>query len=137
MKQYITNSDKETRLLAGEIAQGFKKGVIALYGELGAGKTTFVQGFAKSLGIKDKILSPTFVLIRQHSLANNQTFYHIDLYRLEKTKDLKSIGMDEILSNLENITLIEWADRLSHLPKQTVKIEIEKLSAEKRLIKVS
>lgn len=135
MKQYITNSEKETKLLAAKLTRDFNKGIIALYGDLGAGKTTFVQGAAYGLGIKDKILSPTFVLVRIHKLANQKTFYHIDLYRLENIEDIKSIGIDEILSS-DNIVLIEWAEKLKSLPKNAVKVKIEKGKGDERLIKV-
>lgn len=152
--KYITKSEKETQNLATLIANDFKKGgVIALMGELGAGKTTFVQGFAKGLRIKDKIISPTFVLIRIHRLpARNATLrshsvaggpksmqklFHIDLYRLEGTVDLKQIGIEEIISEPKNIVLIEWADKiLDQLPKNTIKITFKKVSESAREIEV-
>ena len=130
-----TSSTKETQTLASQIAKQIKNGgVVALYGKLGAGKTIFAQGFAKDLGISEKIISPTFVLIRQHPIPNTkQIFYHIDLYRLE---DTKGIGIEEIINNKENIVLIEWADRLENLPKNAIKITIEKLSADQRQITI-
>src|SRR3989338_1835026 len=113
MGQFISSSEKETKQIAGRFARQITRGVIALSGELGAGKTTFVQGFAKGLGIKEKIISPTFVLIRQHLIPNNtKTLYHIDLYRLENKADLKQIGLEEILLDPDNIVLIEWAEKL-------------------------
>ena len=87
--------------------------VIALEGELGAGKTTFVQGFAKGLKIQDKIISPTFVLIRQHQIPKTErTLYHIDLYRLENTKNIEELGIKELLKTSQDIVLIEWADKI-------------------------
>src|SRR3989344_9469073 len=122
--QYITNSEKETKELAKKIAQNRKNNIIALTGPLGAGKTIFVQGFAQGLGIKDKIISPTFVLVRQHGNlpAGRQVFYHVDLYRVD---DFKDLGLEEILSNKNNIVLIEWAEKLKTLPKGTIKISIQ------------
>ena len=139
MAQYITHSENETKALAAKFAKmvrqtHHKVKVIALTGELGAGKTTFVQGFAKGLGIKDKIISPTFVLIRQHKMENNQVLYHIDLYRLEGKIDIKQLGIAELL-NSDNLVLIEWAEKIKKdLPKKTIKINLEKLNENDRLI---
>ena len=132
MEQYLTNSEEATKNLAKKLAKKLK-GVIALIGELGSGKTTFVQGFAKGLGIKEKIISPTFVLIRQHKIPDtSKTLYHIDLYRLENFMEL---GLPEILSNSDNIVLIEWAEKAKNLlPKNTTFINFRTLSANKREI---
>lgn len=137
--KYITNSPEETQNLAKLIATDFKKGgVVALIGELGAGKTTFTQGFAKSLGITDKVISPTFVLMRIHPLNNKQKLFHLDLYRLEGKIDLKEIGLEEIISNPENIVLIEWAEKIiDQLPENVTKVEIKKLPSEMREVSVS
>ncbi len=143
MKQYKTYSPEETKKVASDLAKKITSGTIALSGELGAGKTTFVQGFAKGLGIKDKIISPTFVLIRQHKFneknlparlakastkrAGRQVLYHIDLYRLEGNIDIKELGIEELILNTNNIILIEWAEKIEkYLPKNLVKINIEK-----------
>lgn len=130
MKTFITQSDKETQKLAYKLAQKYRNGVIALVGELGAGKTTFAQGFAKGLGIKDKIISPTFVLIRQHI-----NLYHVDLYRIDSFKEL---GLEELFSDKNAVVLIEWAEKAKDLfPKNTTWITFEMLSANKRKITVS
>lgn len=132
MKKFITSSNKETKQLAATLAvrQTHRKPLIlALIGELGAGKTTFVQGFAKGLGVKDKIISPTFIIIRQYPT----NFYHIDLYRVNSFQEL---GLKEILENPDNIILIEWAEKIKDLPKNTIKITIEKLDGDKRLITI-
>lgn len=138
MKQYKTSSEKETKSLAAKIAKNLKSTVISLTGQLGAGKTTFVQGFAKGLNIKDKIISPTFVLIRQHSIPHtNGHLYHIDLYRLEDTSQITHLGLEEIIKNPENITIVEWAEKAEKLlPKNTVKINIEKIGQDQRRITV-
>lgn len=139
MQKYLSNSAKNTQQIAEEIAKHHNQNrIFALNGELGAGKTTFVQGFAKGLGIKDKIISPTFVLIRHHIIPNTTSmFYHIDLYRLDSIKDLQQIGLEELLSNSDNIVLIEWADKIINiLPKNILKISIDKLEDNKRLINV-
>lgn len=135
MKIYETHSEIETKKLAQKIARKFKKGVIALSGDLGAGKTTFVQGFAKGLGIKEKIISPTFVVIRQHKIPkSNRILYHVDLYRLENQEDLRDLGLQEIISNPKNIVIIEWAEKLVNLPKNTTKIRFYNLSGFQRKI---
>ncbi len=136
MKIYETHSENETKKLAQNFAGKYKKGVIALTGDLGAGKTTFVQGFAKGLGIKEKIISPTFVLIRQHKIPKSKyTLYHVDLYRLKNIDDLKMLGLEEILSNPNNVVLIEWAEKAAKLlPKNTVWIKFEVIDGNKREI---
>lgn len=138
MAQYLTNSEQETKKLAQKFAKIFQTGVIALIGELGAGKTTFVQGFAQGLGIKEKIISPTFVLIRQHKVPQTEKIlYHIDLYRIEGDKNIKQLGLEEILLNPRNIVLIEWAEKIANLlPKNTTLIKIKK-TKDARLITVS
>lgn len=107
--------------------------IVALIGDLGAGKTTFTQGFAKSLGVKGRIVSPTFLILRAYSLPPSQykihnsrfeKFYHADCYRIHKSKDLKILGFKEIFKNPENIVLVEWADRIKKiLPKDTIWLE--------------
>ncbi|MDP3758593.1 MAG: tRNA (adenosine(37)-N6)-threonylcarbamoyltransferase complex ATPase subunit type 1 TsaE [Candidatus Daviesbacteria bacterium] len=139
MKNYISHSENETKKIAEEFAKKTKGHIFALTGELGAGKTIFVQGFAKGLGVKDKIISPTFVLIRQHQIPkSSKTLYHIDLYRLENTESLKHLGLEEILSDPNNTILIEWAEKIEKfLPKNTIKIKITKEELYSRLISTS
>lgn len=128
MKKFVTKTAEETKLLASKLARKHRGNIIALMGELGSGKTTFVRGFAKGLGVKEKIISPSFVLIKQYS-----TLYHVDLYRVENFQEL---GLEEILANPNNIVLIEWAEKLKNLPKSTIRITIKKLEDDKRLITI-
>lgn len=136
MQRYKSNSEQETKRIATKLAKEARGNIYALTGELGAGKTIFVQGFAKGLGIKEKIISPTFVLIRQHKIPKTKRFlYHVDLYRIEKIKDL---GLKDLWSNKNNIVLIEWAEKAeSILPKDAIKINITKESGHSRLISTS
>lgn len=136
MQKYISHSADETKAIAAELAKVSQSNIFALTGELGAGKTTFVQGFAKGLGIKEKIISPTFILIKQHQIPNaKNVFYHIDLYRLA---NFSQLGFDEILSNPNNIILIEWGEKIKEiLPKNTIKINITKEEPYCRLISIS
>ena len=135
---YITKSADETKKIAKELAQKIDHGVIALVGELGAGKTTFTQGFAKGLGIKDKIISPTFVLIRQHQIPKlKKTLYHLDLYRLENLKDIKELAIDELAQD-GNIVLVEWAQKAKDLlPPETIWINFKSLDEHSREITVT
>lgn len=158
MRLVITKNQKETKELAGELAsrltglkprsawQKKKALILALSGELGAGKTTFIQGFSKALGIREKVLSPTFVLIHKHKLTNNKkritnnefkNLYHIDAYRLNSGKDLIKLGIKEIFSNPENIVLIEWADRVKKgIPKNATWIHFDHLGKNRRKIRI-
>lgn len=107
-------------------------------GDLGAGKTTFTQGFAQGLGITDKIISPTYVLIRQHQLPDSdRTLYHIDLYRLEKV-DPNELGLTDLFQQPNDIILIEWAEKLDDkLPKGTTIIKFKHTSDNAREISLN
>ncbi len=114
---------------------------MALSGNLGSGKTTFVQGLARGLGIKQRIISPTFILMRQYEGVGGHggKFYHIDLYRLEDNieQELRNLGIEEILGKAENIVAIEWAEKVKEiLPDNTIWISFENLGDERRKITI-
>jgi len=114
--------------------------VIALQGDLGGGKTTFLQGFARGLGVKKKILSPTFVIIKRFEIRNSRfkNFYHIDCYRLEKPEELLELGFKNIISDPKNIVVVEWADKIKKvLPREIVLIKFELLKPNQRKILVT
>lgn len=117
--------------LAGQIsAEPVRKHakVIALVGNLGAGKTTFAQGFLKALGVRRRIISPTFLIIRPYDIkaGGYSRAFHLDCYRLHKTEELLSLGLREILKNPTNIVLIEWPELVKkELPKDARWIQIE------------
>lgn len=115
----ITKSAIETQKFGEKFAEKIKNGgVICLYGDLGAGKTTLVQGIAKGLGIKRRITSPTFIIARKYD-----NFWHIDLYRLDNAEGL---GLQEILSDKKNIIIIEWPEIIKDiLPKHYYEIKIK------------
>jgi len=112
--------------------------IFALSGNLGAGKTTFVQGIAKALKIKNKILSPTFVIIKEFKIPKKtpfEKFYHIDCYRLENSKELLSLGFKEMISNPKNLIFIEWPEKIKKiLPKKTIWLKFKVIDENKRLI---
>ena len=97
--------------------------VIALHGDLGAGKTCFVQGLAAGLGVKGPVHSPTFTLINEY--RGDVPLYHLDLYRLHSEDEAWDIGIDQYLSG-DGITAIEWAERIAHLlPANTYHIGLD------------
>lgn len=141
-KTIITNSAKETFELAENFAKKLKSSqVIGLIGDLGAGKTVFSQGFARGLGVKNNITSPTFVLMKVYDIENKKRrikiFCHVDAYRLDEERDLKAIGIEEYFDQKNTIILIEWADRVRGiLPKGTIFIKIKIEKNNKRIIKI-
>lgn len=133
------NSLRETAKIAKTIADfilGLGPGpeqatVIALVGDLGAGKTTFTKNFLKELGVKEKVISPTFIIMKSFNLNKRtkrnsfKNIYHIDAYRVE-SKDLTSLGIKAILKDPKNLVVIEWANRVKKLiPKEVIWIELE------------
>jgi tRNA threonylcarbamoyladenosine biosynthesis protein TsaE len=129
-----TNSSRETIQLAERLVKSIDSPLcIALFGELGAGKTVFVKGLAKGLGIEDVIKSPTFVLMRSYSGRMN--LHHIDLYRIKKDEEI--LPFEETLMN-DGITAIEWADRAENfLPDNRVEVYFRILSKNKREIVIN
>ena len=117
------SSKEETQALAGKLAQKISIGsVVALIGNLGTGKTTFTQGFAKGLGITDTVGSPTFKLISEYD-GEPLNLYHIDCYRLKNEIDFLNIGGEVLLTQDDGITLIEWADIIKKiLPSNVITI---------------
>ena len=124
----ITKSAKETARVGEEMAHYLadREGghILCLYGQLGSGKTTFTQGFARGLGIPARLLSPTFIIVRRYIIPKNEIFlYHVDLYRLHTTSEMEGIGLPEIFSDSASYTVIEWAERLGELlPRKRIDI---------------
>jgi len=137
--EYICNNSSQTRMVGKRLARKFlkisKRGalVVTLDGDLGNGKTTFLQGLAKGLGIKEKVLSPTFVILRkfkilplEHSKSQFNSFYHLDCYRIKEPKEILDMGFAEIISNSSNIVAIEWAENIKEaLPEDRISLKIE------------
>jgi tRNA threonylcarbamoyladenosine biosynthesis protein TsaE len=118
-----TNSAEETMALGERLGNRLKAGdVIALFGDLGAGKTTLAKGIALGLGVADDIHSPTFTLIHEH--IGPTPLYHVDLYRLESETEVDALGIEEYVYG-DGVTIIEWADRMkSLLPTDRLDIEL-------------
>lgn len=136
--KYVSNSTKETAKIAKEFAKKIfniknSKGavVVGLGGELGAGKTTFTKSFAKALGIKETVKSPTFNILKKYEIKNKKSkadikplsllnvpkedlkfLYHIDAYRINNAKEILEIGWKEIIKDSNNIILVEWAENI-------------------------
>lgn len=126
-------SDAETQEIGRNFSKELKSGdIVLLYGDLGYGKTTFVKGIAKGLGISSRIISPTFTIIRIHS-----NMHHIDLYRIENENQLTEIGMKEILSDESSIKLIEWPEKLKELPQHYIEVKITLNKDDTRTIKIN
>lgn len=139
MKEYITNKTEETELVAQDLVDGLIGGeVLALSGNLGAGKTVFAKALAKKLGVKENVTSPTFVLMKVYELDNENidTLVHVDCYRLEQGENMTDIGLGDYLQDKKTVTIIEWADKILSLPKNTTKINIESLGEDKRKITI-
>lgn len=121
-KEYHFTSLKQTERFAHVIARRLRGGdVIALQGELGAGKTTFVQMLARALGVKGRVTSPTFVLMNLYALSREAqkkgitALCHIDAYRMRSSREFEAIGVQDYLGARGTVTLVEWADRVKKL----------------------
>ena len=130
----ITKKPEETARVGEELAQyiGDRGGsrILCLYGQLGSGKTTFTQGFARGLGITGRLLSPTFIIVRRYQIPKEQNYlYHVDLYRLHIASELEGIGLPEIFTDLASYTVIEWSERLGGLLPQK-RIDVHFMTAQ-------
>lgn len=129
--EFLLKSEADTCKIADEIAEQVKLGdVIALYGELGAGKTFFAQAFCRKLGITEYVSSPSFVIINEYE--GNLPVAHIDLYRLAGSDELLELGLQDIFE--QRITLIEWPQiACDILPENTIHLFFELLDSHRRL----
>lgn len=133
----IESSSAETTQAAGvRLAAELGPGdVVALTGELGAGKTCFTQGLARGLGVSGRAVSPTFVLINEY--RGRLPVHHVDAYRTSSLTELLDLGLEELFGG-DGVTIVEWADKLAPLlPPRTVHVHIEGVGDEPRVISVS
>lgn len=128
----------ETKKIGQRIGRILKGGeTICLYGPLGSGKTTFAQGIAERFKI-NRLPSPTFIIVRRYPARGRaiKNFYHVDLYRIEKEEELKSLGLKDFFSP-ENVVVIEWAEKGQNLlPEERIDICFEYISEKERKITI-
>ena len=142
----ITKSDSQTRAFGREVAGRILKDrkqrafVLCLEGDLGGGKTTFTQGLAKGLGIRGKILSPTFVIMKSFAIPERvskkfRKLFHLDCYRIRKEKEILELGFKKIASDQGNIIVIEWSERIKKiLPRERMILKFNFIDKNKREI---
>lgn len=142
MKQFETQSFEETQKLGFDFAKDFVGGeVIALHGDLGSGKTTFMQGLAKGLEIERNIISPTFIIMRSYEIKSKKHpqikfLYHLDLYRIETEAEAIDLGLQDLIADPQNVVAIEWPDKVENLlPEKRWDIYFEYLKDDKRRIR--
>ncbi|MDO8264746.1 MAG: tRNA (adenosine(37)-N6)-threonylcarbamoyltransferase complex ATPase subunit type 1 TsaE [Candidatus Parcubacteria bacterium] len=145
-EEYFTIGVAQTKKLGVSLAKRILKRpiqkravVLGLKGELGEGKTAFLQGFAKGLGIKERVLSPTFVIMKKFKIKKKKfrNFFHIDCYRIRE-KDIMELGFKEIASEPKNIIAIEWAGRIKRIiPKDAIWLKFKSVAKNKRKIQIN
>ena len=146
--KYTSNSLEEFQKIANEFAENIsskkdKATIVGLYGELGAGKTTFTQTVAKNFGVEEIVTSPTFVIEKIYPVRNDGRkrpisngagefthLIHIDAYRLEKSSELLHLGWQEIISDPHNLILIEWPEKVADIMPKHIKIGLKTLENE-------
>ncbi len=140
----IVTSTKQTEELANELAKELRpKDVVALYGDLGSGKTTFTSYLVKALGFHDRVQSPTFVILRiyfdcvlnggsQHAIKEIK---HFDLYRLLDISELDALDFEAVINEPAGISIIEWPEIAEkYLPENVIKISFEYIDEDKRKV---
>lgn len=137
-QEYISRSPEETFSLGQKLAATLKGGeILAFFGDLGAGKTAFVQGLAVGLGVKKIVNSPTFTILKVYPVKKGKIkqLCHIDAYRLSQGKELLDIGAGDYLGAVDTVSAVEWAERvLEILPNKVVTINIKNISLNVRKI---
>jgi len=145
--KFFSSSPLETKRIAKKISQEIlkeKKGplFLILKGPLGSGKTFFVKSLAKNLGIKEVIKSPSFVIFKKFKIRNKKSFfkflYHFDLYRIKNFSEIKELNLKEILSQPQNLIVLEWGEKIKRnlLKKRTYLISFRFISPNQREIKI-
>lgn len=130
----ITEGPEETQRLGEELAGSLGEGeVVALVGELGSGKTTFVQGMARGLFVEERVISASFLLARTY--RGKVPLHHLDAYRISSLQELAEVGLLELLPPEEGVTVVEWADRIEALiPPGSVWVYFQHLDGDRRRI---
>ena len=131
LKEIITNSPEETEQIGHEVAELIKNDTtlpsfIALYGDLGVGKTAFVRGFTKLFSPSALVRSPTFALVNEYPSKESRRVFHFDMYRITDEDDLYSIGYYDYLDD-GSICLVEWSENIPYaIPDEHIRVEIIK-----------
>lgn len=146
MKTFVTKNSHETKKLGEMLAKSLSTGqVICLLGDLGAGKTTFTQGFLDGLGVSGPYTSPTFVIMKQYHITCNikyvtrenrlvRNVYHIDAYRVG-SEDILNLGWEEITKDKNNVIIVEWAERIRDIiPEEALWIDFSWIDENERKI---
>ena len=141
-KVIISENIKDTAKIACYLLNSPCGNVIALVGDLGAGKTALTKEIAKILNIKEKITSPTFVLIKEYPIKNKEIKFnklvHVDCYRIKSVHDAVNIGLDEYINEKENLVVIEWADKIMKiLPDKKYLIKISHYRENQRKFEIN
>lgn len=138
MKEILTDSAEKTMEFASFLARGLKPGdIVALVGELGTGKTVFVKGLAKGLGVREHeyVNSPTFVIVKEY--RGRVDLYHFDVYRLDEKSFCDTMDYERYFYG-QGVTVIEWADKVaSELPEKYLEVKIEHAGGDKRKIRIT
>ncbi|MEE3428316.1 MAG: tRNA (adenosine(37)-N6)-threonylcarbamoyltransferase complex ATPase subunit type 1 TsaE [Ruminococcus sp.] len=135
MDDYFSKSVEDTENFAAEFSKKLTGNeIIAMYGDLGAGKTSFTRGLARGLEVEETISSPTFAIVNEYS--GIYPLYHFDMYRIENWDDLESIGFFDYINN--GVIIIEWSENIEGaLPSEVIKVYIDKTDKEnERIIKI-
>ena len=132
----VTSSPEETEALGERLARTLDPGaVVALIGELGAGKTCFIRGLVRGLGVTTGATSPTFVLINEY--RGRVLVHHADLYRVESLAEIVDLGLPELFAAADAVTVVEWADKLGALlPADAIRVHIDGAGDEPRRIRI-
>ncbi len=137
MSEITIKSLKELPLAAKFVLEKLgDRNVVALYGSMGAGKTTLISEIARQLGVKDSVSSPTFALVNEYQSENNRSIYHFDFYRINKIEEVYDLGYEEYFYS-DGLCFIEWAELIEELlPEDTAILRIETLSDNSRRISI-
>ena len=137
--EIFSKATNDTQEAGRRLSTHLKGGeTLALVGEMGAGKTHFIQGLAEGLKIDSRITSPTFIIMREYE-TDKLNFYHVDLYRLEENieRELTNLGITDLWGKPKNIFAIEWADRaVGHLPDNTIWVKFTEIDNDTRKIEI-
>lgn len=134
--QYISNSVEETEKIGADLAYRISAGsIVAFTGDLGAGKTAFVRGMARGLGIAERVTSPTFTIVNEY-IGTEKSLFHFDLYRLYDADELFDIGWEDYL-NRGGICAVEWSERASDAMGNCIRVDIVRGETDdQRIIKI-